>query len=173
MNVIQSAVKWKYAVVHLYDQVMFYTMDRSRIDHTRSVLRLLDNTVVTLKLKKTAFFTQVRENWGHVIKLRKLKVENYKAGAIGKLQVLTNMNDMRSFLGLFNEYGGLVPSLETIALPLLKWLWMLQSKEHRPLANKNYVRWKHFRGSSFLRPYWPSWREMDSIPCIFKSIKNR
>lgn len=50
-------MRWKCTFVHLDDIVRFSHTSKAYIEHTRLVFLLLENTVVTLKLKKYALLT--------------------------------------------------------------------------------------------------------------------
>lgn len=51
MNVILSSLKWQSALVYLDDIIVFSKTVRDRLTHLRLVLTVLQNAVVTLKLK--------------------------------------------------------------------------------------------------------------------------
>lgn len=57
MDVFLSTVKEQHALVYLDDNVVVSKRLKDHIDHTRSVLRLLQYAGVTLKLQNCAFFT--------------------------------------------------------------------------------------------------------------------
>lgn len=50
-------VRWKNAVVYLDDVFIFYKTPDDHVEHVRSVLTLLHEEVVTLKLKRCVFFS--------------------------------------------------------------------------------------------------------------------
>lgn len=58
-DVIVSTLKWKYVLVYLEDIVDFSKELGDHIEHTTAVLRLLEDSGVTLKWGKCAIFT----NW--------------------------------------------------------------------------------------------------------------
>lgn len=55
VNVVLSSVNGHYHAVYLYDIASFSQKESNHVEHTISVLRLLNNAAVTLKLVKLAF----------------------------------------------------------------------------------------------------------------------
>lgn len=55
MNVILSSVKWQYALVHIYNIVIFIKTPEQYIDYLRKILLLLHSAGATFKLKKCNF----------------------------------------------------------------------------------------------------------------------
>lgn len=56
MDVILSTVKWKYALLYLDNFAMFSRTPEERIKHTGTILRLVEDIGVALKLTKCALF---------------------------------------------------------------------------------------------------------------------
>lgn len=65
---ILATVKWKFSLFYLYDVIFLSTSFEENPEHVATVLRLLKDAGVRLKLKKFSFFTDVLENIGQVIR---------------------------------------------------------------------------------------------------------
>lgn len=67
IGVILDSVKWKFALVYIYYVVVFSNTEEDHNVHVRSVLTLLRNEGVSLKLKKFFLFHNKIEYLGHFI----------------------------------------------------------------------------------------------------------
>lgn len=104
MDGILSSVNWQFALVYLDDIVTFSKSDEQNIDFVRKVLTLPQNTGVTLKLKKCRFFTENIYHLGYLILRERLEIAPHTADATRGLQALTNLTELRLFLGLCNVF---------------------------------------------------------------------
>lgn len=64
VDVILSAVRWKFALVYLDDIVIFSRTPEEHLNHLRHVLRLLKTAGVTLNLKSANYFQTQSTTWG-------------------------------------------------------------------------------------------------------------
>ena len=86
--------------------------------HVDEVLRLLQRTVVTLKLRKFPFFKPKVHYLGHVITPGKLSVAVDNSKAFAKAVFPRTVTQLRSFLGAANVYQRFVQRYSDIARPL-------------------------------------------------------
>lgn len=136
MNIILSRVNWQFALVYFDDIVIFSKTPHEHAAYTKRFSKLLKKNSVTLKLKKSAFFTNRIDYFGHVIKPGRLDNANCIADVVSELTVPTTVTELRSFLGLSNVFRHLVLILAGISSPLSKWLRKTRDKELRPLNNE-------------------------------------
>lgn len=95
-------------------------MPKNHISHTRSEPHFLKDVGVALNLIKGPFFSNQIEYPCHEKRARELKEANHIADATFELQILTIVNDLRSFLGLCSVLKRFVRSLARIASPVSK-----------------------------------------------------
>lgn len=98
VDVILATDKWQYATVYLYEVIIFSKTAFEHLEHVRSVLRLLSEAGVTLKLKKCHLFTDTVDYLGHVIIFVTLEVASHTTAAIDGLKHPTTVTDLRYFL---------------------------------------------------------------------------
>lgn len=102
-------------------------------DHLRNldeVLRRLAENGVTVKKEKCSFLCESVEYLGHVIDRYGLHAAPDKLKAIVDAPAPTNVQELRSFLGLINYYGKFIPDLASVLGPLnnllrrdVRWKW--------------------------------------------------
>lgn len=96
INMLQSIVNWKYELFFcsIYI-VVFSKTSTDYVEHKRSVLRPLNVDDVALKLKEYTFFSIQINYLVLVIKPEKLEAAEHTADAFRKLQILTEVADLR------------------------------------------------------------------------------
>lgn len=120
MDVILSADKWQFAIVHQDNIIMFTKSTKEHIEHIREVLAPLRKASATLQLKNCLFLADTRDYSGHVIVPRRLKIAMHTAKAIPGHQSPTLLTDLRSFLNLCNIFRRFEPYFPRIAALLNK-----------------------------------------------------
>lgn len=120
MDIIHATVKWQFALAYLENIVIFSETPEEHIHHTQEILTLLKNAEVTLKLRKCQVFTEIIDCLGNVIRPRRIEIASYTKDAITGSQEPTNITEIRSFQGLCNVFGRLVPNFARLAAPLNK-----------------------------------------------------
>lgn len=98
MDVVLQTVKWQSALVYVGAIAIYSKTPKDHIHHARSVLRLLKDAGVVIKLKKYASFPNSIHYLRHVIKPGKLKVANHTVDAIRKIPIPTTMTNLESSL---------------------------------------------------------------------------
>lgn len=122
MNFILPAVKWQFSLVCLDDIVGYSKSPEEHSEPVHSVLMLLSDAGVTIKLKKCRFFAETIDCFVHVIRSRRLKIASDTTHAISKLQTPTFVSKLMSLLELCNVFRRFVPNFARIAAQLNKLL---------------------------------------------------
>lgn len=102
-EVIFAKVKWQCALVNWDEVIVFTSSFEKHFEHVATVLRLLKNSGVTVKLMKCAFFTDAVYYHCHVIKPCKHEGTTRTKDRIVCLREARTGTYMRSFLGLCNN----------------------------------------------------------------------
>lgn len=77
MHVILSTVKYQFALVYLDVIVIFSRTPDEHILPIHTILNLIRDSGVTLKLKKIHFFTETIDYFGKVIRPRRLEIASH------------------------------------------------------------------------------------------------
>ena len=108
----------------------------SHMKSLEELFRRLEKQGFRLKKDKCEFLMSSVEYFGHQIGSDGIRALPSKVAAINKAQPPTNVQELRSFLGLLNHYGKCIPNLATILHPLnallkadKKWSWTTECEE--------------------------------------------
>lgn len=129
------------------------------MDDDRSVLNLLRNTVITLKVKMCDFFTISFIYLDHDTRPRCLEIGSYRSEDIRELNRPTTVTELNSFFGLYIVLRRFVQNLASIAVhlnkicrkPTIK-IWTAESRRDREYESPS-KRPNHAAGSSPTAPY--------------------
>lgn len=122
MDVIQQAFKRQFALVYLYDIMIFFNSVSDLFCHLPSVLGLLSDVGESLKLKKCFFIANKADYFGQVIKPGKLTISTSKLMSFAdwsSRQTWQNWS-LKSFFGLWIVFCRLVPNFVQISAPPYK-----------------------------------------------------
>ncbi len=118
-------------VIVFLDDILIYskTLEQHK-QHVREVLQLLRENKLYAKRSKCEFFKQKIGFLGHVLSADGVSMEQDKVDAILTWPPLTDVNDVRRFLGLAGYYRKFVAGFSAIASPLSEltkndtaWTW--------------------------------------------------
>ena len=151
-DVILSKVKWQTALVYLDDVIVYSKTYEEHFEHLRTVLDLLKNAGVSLKLKKCHFFQKSCDYLGHKIGPGKLEVAQKCRDAIRKAIPPKNVSELRSFLGLCNVYRRFVEAFARKAAPLTKKLQKDQPFDFGELTLEETEAYEQLRDSMISPP---------------------
>lgn len=86
MYFMLSTVRWQFDLVYFGRHFDLLQSPQRHISHVSSVLTLLHNSRITLKLKVYRFFTETIDYLGNVVRSQRLEIASYTANAISRLQ---------------------------------------------------------------------------------------
>ena len=108
----------KFVVVYI-DDILIYSKDRAEhMLHVRLVLDLLRDNKYHIKLKKCEFEKSEVKFLGHLIGAEGVKVDPAKVAIIRDWQVPTNLNGVRSFIGLATYFRKFIAAFSKVVAPL-------------------------------------------------------
>ena len=115
--------------------------EHSHLKTLETVFKRLMEHGFQLKQEKCEFLMPSVEYLGHQITQDGIRAVPNKVAAIANAPAPTNLQELRSFLGLLNYYGKFIPNLATILHPMnallqadRKWEWSQECKEAFQLA---------------------------------------
>ena len=122
--------------VYLDDILITGKSNEKHLANLSAVLCRLATAGMKLKSDKCSFLLQEVEYLGHKISANGLQPTTEKVQAIVQAPQPTNVNQLKSFLGMMNYYGKFLPTLSTCLAPLYKllqkqsrWRWGLEQEE--------------------------------------------
>ena len=132
-NILQGI---PHVTVYLDDILITGADDQSHLTKLSTVLARLEQAGLRLKLSKCTFMAPSVVYLGHTIDAQGLHPTADKVNAIRNAPALTNVTELRAYLGLLTYYGKFLPQLSTTlsALYLLlrkdtRWRWGTEEKK--------------------------------------------
>lgn len=109
---------WRFVLVYIDDIIIYSRTVEEHFEHLRTILRLLENSGVTLSLTK-CFFLQpsIKALGRHVSRLGIATLED-KVEAIRALEFPKNLRGVEHVIGLFGYYRQYIPYFADIIAPL-------------------------------------------------------
>lgn len=119
----------KFVVVYLDDIVVYSRTLEEHVEHLRMVLEVLRKNRLYVKKEKCSFAQEEILFLGHKIGRGEISMDRQKVLAIEEWAVPKSVTELRSFLGLVNDYRRFISRYSNRAAPLTDLL-----KKDRPLA---------------------------------------
>ena len=91
-------------MAYLDNIIIYFNSKKEYFQYIKQVLQRLVNKKMPVAIKKCKFHTTKTEFCGFIIKLGKLGMDPKKIKAIVNWQELSNITELRSFLGFCNYY---------------------------------------------------------------------
>jgi hypothetical protein len=107
-----------FVVVYFDDILVFSKSLKEHVDHLRAVLQTLRKERLYANMEKCTFGVDKVVFLGFVVSSKGVHVDVSKIEAIKTLPQPTNLQQLRSFLGLAGFYHRFVKDFSTIAAPL-------------------------------------------------------
>lgn len=115
---------------YIDDTLVTGKTDTENLKNLNEVLRHLQAHGIRMKQNKCSFMQESVEYLGHRLDAEGIRATPEKVAAIMRAPMPTNVQQLRSFLGLLNYYHKFLPNLATIVQPLnellqknRKWHW--------------------------------------------------
>ena len=122
-------------ICYIDDILVTATDDDTHLRNLAEVFERLENHGIRMKKAKCTFMQESVEYLGHRVDAEGLHTTSEKLEAIVKAPEPSNVQELRSFLGLLNYYGKFMPNLSTLLHPLnqllqqgCQWEWSADCK---------------------------------------------
>lgn len=130
MNRIFQPYLDRFVVVFIDDILVYSKNKKDHEEHLKIILQTLREKQLYAKFKKCEFWLDQVSFLGHIISREGVSVDPVKIEAIKNWPQLTNVKEIRSFLGLAGYYRRFVEGFSKIAVPLtmltrkgIKFIW--------------------------------------------------
>ena len=91
-------------MAYLDNIIIYSNSEEEHFQYIKQVLQRLADKKMPVAIKKCKFHTTKTKFCGFIIKLKKLSIDLKKIKAIVNQQKLSNIIELRSFLGFYNYY---------------------------------------------------------------------
>ena len=140
MEIVLGDMQWHKILVYLDDVVAFGSSFDVAFAKTKEVFHQMRRAHLTLKPSKCALFKKKVEYLGHIVSEEGIRQTQSKIEAVAHWAEPTNLQELRSFLGITIYYRALIPSYSGEAEPSthllkksVKYIW---DKEQQQAFNK-------------------------------------
>ena len=124
-----------------------YEQHDQRLD---TVLKRIEDNGVTLNTEKCEFAKGKIQFLGHLISKDGIEADPLKVEAIMQMEALTNISDLRWFLGMVYQMGKFLPNLAQTSKPLrdllskdIAWMWDSTQKDAFETIKRQLVSTAH------------------------------
>ena len=126
MEVILAGLTFEICLCYLDDVIVFGKTLTEHNDRLKTVLTRFRDNNLRVKLAKCVFASPQVTYLGHCISQQGVSPDPTKLTAVAEIPLPSNIEEVRTFLGLTGYYRRFIPNYATVAQPLTK----LTSKEY-------------------------------------------
>jgi hypothetical protein len=133
----------KFVVVFIDDILIYSKSRKDHEHHLRVVLERLKAHQLYTKLNKCEFWLEKIAFLGHILTAEGIEVDPSKVEAISKWNQLSNVSEVRSFLGMAGYYHRFIKGFSSIARPMTellkkdnKFMWTPKCEESFQIIKK-------------------------------------
>ena len=94
----------EFIIAYLNNIIIYFNSEEEHFKYIKQVLQRLVDKKMLVAIKKCEFYIMKTKFYKFIIKLRKLSMDLKKIKAIVNQQELSNITELRSFLGFCNYY---------------------------------------------------------------------
>ena len=94
----------KFIIAYLNNIIIYSNSKEEHFKYIKQVLQRLADKKILVAIKKYKFYITKTKFYKFIIKLGKLSIDPKKIKAIVNWQELSNITELRSFLGFYNYY---------------------------------------------------------------------
>ena len=94
----------EFIIAYLNNIIIYFNSKKEHFQYIKWVLQRLANKKMLVAIKKCKFYTIKTKFCKFIIKLGKLNMDPKKIEAIVNWQELSNITELKSFLGFYNYY---------------------------------------------------------------------
>ena len=94
----------EFIMAYLDNIIIYSDSKKEYFQYIKWVLQRLTDKKMPVAIKKYKFYTTKTKFYGFIIKLKKLSIDLKKIKAIVNWQKLSNITELKSFLGFYNYY---------------------------------------------------------------------
>ncbi len=109
VEILLSRYRWRTCLVHLDDVIVFSKSFEDRLKHVQDIPLVLRRDGLSLNLRKCHFFKTSVDYLGLLIRPGKPEDANKNAETVAMRPHPDTVTQLRSFLGMCNEYRRFVP----------------------------------------------------------------
>lgn len=108
----------KFCQSYVDDIIVFSESLECHFEHLEAVFKIIAEAGLTLNLGKCKFLQSSVKFLGFIVEKNQIRSDPEKTAAIRKFPTLTNVKQVRSFLGLVNQFNHLIDKFADLTAPL-------------------------------------------------------
>ena len=143
MERLLGAFLWQFVLVYVDDIIIYSPSLKTHLYHLDQVLKLLDESGVTLSLAKCHFAYPSIKALGHHVSRLGVSTLEEKVEAVRGMSFPSTLRQLETGLGFFGYYRKFVPHYAAIARPLMK----LKTRGFKDSPPKGQPRRRHAEGT--------------------------
>ena len=153
MELVLRGLQWEKCLVYIDDVIVFGKGFDETLDNLREVLNRFKGENLKLKPKKCHLFRKSVTFLGHLVTADGIMCDPEKVEAVRDWPRPSNVNEVRSFLGLASYYHRFIPQFITVAPPLTNLTKLKVKYNWSDSCEESFSRLKQLLVSSLVLAY--------------------